>query len=160
MSKEELFEVLVENLALPAQDQGSIISTAPVFARGVFFPLGFPNKEFFKRDAASSLPTTVSVAALIQTASPKEIYHALLAQKKEVLLSQEQIVTFCMQHESWLRTEGCGTLFFFKERNTICHTYVTYMNPTDKGHMLSAILYDEIKAGIYHKKFKHRVVFA
>lgn len=62
--------------------------------------------------------TAMQVHELVQDATFAKMFGSLGSDLDRLCLTQHQIKTFCEQHSSWLRTDGCyATLFLFKENN-------------------------------------------
>lgn len=126
LRKEPCWVETVQNLYLRLLSGGKTITIAPcdgteTLARAKeTFPSGIDsNFKNWKLDKAGEATeeTAVQVHELVQDATFAKMFGSRGTDRNKLCLTQHQIKTFCEQHSDWLRTDGYGTLFLFKENN-------------------------------------------
>ena len=82
------------------------------FPSGIDFD--FKNWKLDKQGLATE-ETSVQVYELAKDASFAQMFGSQGADLDKLCLTQHQIKTFCEEYPNWLRTDGHGTFFLFKE---------------------------------------------
>jgi len=96
----------------PCDGKKTLAQTKDVFKSGI--DSDFKNWKLDKQGLATE-ETSVQVYELARDVTFAQMFGSLGADLDKLCLTQHQIKAFCEQHSSWLRTDGYGTFFLFKE---------------------------------------------
>ena len=72
----------------------------------------------------STPATRVQVYELVKDGTFREMFISLSSDLDKLCLSQHQIRVFCQERPDWLRQDGYGTVFLFKEKGWFFVAYV------------------------------------
>lgn len=96
---------------------------------------------------SESQPTdaiNVQVCEMVEDGHFKNIYEGLGGDLDMLCLTQGQIISFVQKYRNWLRTEGYGTFFLFKE---------------DKQFFVALVIFDLKMLSVYSLDFSANLVF-
>lgn len=87
-----------------------------------------PNLETWNTNVTSmgKGAIAVSVYELQQNATFVQMFTALSSELDLLVLTQDQIITFCQEHKDWLRNDGYYTFFLFNVRNELFVAGISY----------------------------------
>ncbi|MDD4412713.1 MAG: hypothetical protein PHR00_03655 [Patescibacteria group bacterium] len=102
-----------QDITIKACDGQRTIAQAKELFTG-FLDADFENWNLDKPGKATPA-TKAKVYELRQDAKFKQMFESLNPDLDKLCLTQAQIIAFVEDHQDWLRTDGYGTFFLFKE---------------------------------------------
>lgn len=99
--------------------------------------------------------TPVSVYEMRKNATFAQMFDSLNSDMRKLCFAnQHQIKNFVQKHRNWLRTEGCGTLFLFKENGNFFVARVRLVS----GSLLEVSVHGFWHGHIWDAEDRHRIV--